>query len=101
MHMTVRITVSLPDDVHAALTRIADASNVSGSAVVRTILSDALPRMTSVLDYLGAVKPEDAPRVTAELDAWAEGLRAVVRDAPDALGPLRTMLDPKPEDADE
>lgn len=94
--MTVRITVSLPDDVHASLTRLADASNISASAVVRSILSDVLPRMTSVLDFLGTVPPSDAPALGAELDAWGQRLQELMHDAPESMKPFRDLLDPPP-----
>jgi Arc/MetJ-type ribon-helix-helix transcriptional regulator len=93
MHMTVRITVSLPDDVHATLVRVADASHISASAVVRAVLADVLPKMTGILDYLGTVKPEDAPAMVEQLDAWAKDMRHLMHDAPPVLGEFRTLLD--------
>ena len=82
MHMTVRITVSLPDDVHAGLVRIAEGSHISASAVVRTVLSDAVPRLTSVLEFLGTVKAHEVPQITADLDAWARNFKALSEGKP-------------------
>jgi len=93
VHMTVRLSVSLPDDVHADLLRIAGASNISAGAVIRALLSESLPRLTSVMEFLGTVQPSDVPAVAAELDAWATDLRGLMHDAPDALGSFRTYLD--------
>lgn len=100
-HMTVRITVSLPDDVHAAVTRVAAASHISTSSVVRAILSDVIPKMTGILDYLGTIDPADAKAAGAELDAWAAGLRDVLHDAPPVLGGFRNLLDEAPEKGEE
>ena len=93
--MTVRITVTLPDDLHAALVKIGDSSHVSASAVVRSILSDVLPRMTSVLEFLGSGEPMTAE--TAErLDVWSRDLRTVLHDAPDMFEAFRTVIDEPP-----
>jgi predicted transcriptional regulator len=100
--MTVRLSVSLPDDVHAQLVRLAEASNISAGAVVRSVLSDVLPRMTSVLEYLGSVKPADAPAEVRNLEAWSASLQALLHDAPESLGSFRTLLDqPSPGGDDE
>lgn len=98
--MTVRITVSLPDNVHSDLVRIAEGSNISVSAVIRTVLSDTIPRMTSVLEFLGNVSPADAPALAADLDVWAASLRDLMHNAPESFGSVRTMLDAPPEDGD-
>lgn len=91
--MTVRLSVSLPDDVHADLQRVAAASNISAGAVIRSVLSDALPRMTSVLEYLGTVPPARAADEVAGLDAWAAQMRALLHEAPPALEPFRDLMD--------
>ena len=96
-HMTVRITVSLPDDVHADLVRVAGSSNVSASSVVRAVLSDVLPKITGILDYIGTVSPTQAAPMADELEAWAADLRTLLHDAPPVLGPFRQMLDESPE----
>lgn len=104
MHMTVRITVSLPDDVHADLLRVAGASNVSASAVVRAMLSDLLPKVTGVLDFLQAsppITPDAAGAMVNDLDAWMNDLRGVLHEAPPALGGFRNLLDDTAEKGDE
>ena len=93
MHMTVRITVSLPDDMHADLLRVAGSSNISASAVVRALLSEVLPKMTGILDYLGTVTPAQAAPLADEIDAWSASLRTLLHDAPRALDGFRTALD--------
>ena len=98
MHMTVRITVSLPDDTHATLVRLADASDVSAASVVRMILADVLPKMSSVLDVLGKIEPTDAPRHVAELDAWAAQMRRLMHDAPETLRAFRNVFDEADDD---
>ena len=95
--MTVRISVSLPDDVHADLVRIAASSNISAASVIRAVLSDIVPKMSGMLEYLGNVKPSDAPAMLEELDAWSADLRVLLHDAPPALGSVRRMFDEKPE----
>lgn len=101
MHMTVRITVSLPDNVHADLLRVAGESNVSASSVVRAVLSDVLPKMTGILDYLGTITPAEARPVAEELDAWTASLRTLLHDGPPVLGDFRTMLDEAPEGGEQ
>lgn len=79
--MTTRLSISLPDDLHAQVTRIAENSHVSVASTVRAILADVVPRMTSVLDYLGT-----APTITqddvSEADAWLRDLQALYERAP-------------------
>jgi hypothetical protein len=91
------MSISLPDAVHADLLRVAAASNVSAAAVVRAVLSDLLPRMTGVLDYLGAVPPERVGSIRDELDLWSAELRTLMRTAPEALKPFQGLV----EDDDE
>lgn len=89
--MTTRLSISLPDDLHAQVTRIAENSRVSVASTVRAILADVVPRMTSVLDYLGT-----APTITqddvSEADAWLRDLQALYERAPatyrDAVGEI-------------
>lgn len=100
-HMTVRITVSLPDDSHATLVRLAEASDVSASAVVRMILADVLPKMASVLDFLGTVTPETAGKTAQELDVWAAQMRTLMHQGPESLGDFRGVLDDPPGQGDE
>ena len=96
--MTVRISVSLPDQLHDQLLRLASTSNVSEASTVRAVLSDVVPRMASVLDYLGT-----APEVTAsdvdEADAWLADLRRLYDRAPDtfreAIGQAPVPVDPR------
>ena len=99
--MTTRITVSLPDDVHADLVRVASASNISASAVVRAVLSDLLPRMTGILEFIGTVTPESAAEVVKDVDAWTADLRTVLHSAPDAFEGFRTVMDEGPEGGGE
>lgn len=95
--MTVRISISLPDDLHAQVVRIAESSHVSVASTVRAILADVLPRMTSVLDYIGT-----APAITQsdveDADAWLRDLRALYERAPatyrDAVGDVRFDVPP-------
>lgn len=96
--MTVRITVSLPDDAHATLVRLAEASDVSASAVVRMILADVLPKMASVLDFLGTVTPETAGKTAEDLDVWAAQMRAHLQSGPPILGDFRNVLDEREAD---
>jgi hypothetical protein len=91
--MTKRLTVSLPDEVHDALVRLASTSHISTSAVVRAILADVVPKMTTVLEYLGNLDPADVPHVAEELDAWAVDLREHLHSAPDVLEQFRTSMD--------
>ena len=95
--MTVRVTVSLPDDIHTTLKRLAGASNISEAAVVRAVLSETLPRLTSVLDYLGTVTPAEAAEKVGQVDAWAKDLRELLHDAPEGFESFRTVLD-EPEE---
>lgn len=96
--MTVRITVSLPDDLHADLVRVAGSSNVSASAVVRAMLSDLLPRMVGIMDYLGAITPAEAAPLVDQVDVWAADLRTLMHDAPGPLAGWRGVLDDPPAD---
>lgn len=101
VHMTVRLSVSLPDDLHADLVRVGAASNISASAVVRAVLSDLLPRMTGILDYLASVPPSEVAPMAGAIDAWAADLRTVLHDAPDPLAGWRGVLDELPPVGDE
>lgn len=79
-----RLSITLPDDLYAQIQRIADGSHVSVASTVRAILSDIVPRTTSVMDYLGS-----SPVVTqADLsvaDVWLEDLRALYDRAPETF----------------
>src|SRR5450830_797675 len=96
--MTARISVSLPDDIHASLVRVSASSNVSVASVVRAILSDIVPRMTSVMDYLGT-GPTITPAEVSEADVWLKDLTALYERAPatfrDAVGDF-PLFDPPP-----
>jgi len=96
VRMTVRLSVTLPDDVHADLLRVAGSSNISASAVIRALLSDVLPRLTGILDYIGAMSPSDVGPVVEDLDVWTVGLRALLHDAPPLLEGFRAVLDEPP-----
>ena len=102
LHMTVRISVSLPDSLHEQVKRVADASHVSVAATVRAVLADVMPRMTSILDYLGTA-PTITPGDVQAADAWLQDLQRLYDDAPptfrDAIGPGR--FDPPPETGNE
>jgi hypothetical protein len=102
MHMdtkTVRITVSLPRELHRSLVQAADASNISASAMVRAILSDLLPRLTSVLELIGSVP---VPAKTVEdVDAWTKELRGLLHDAPHPFEAFGTVLDKPSEEGEE
>lgn len=93
VRMTVRLSVSLPDDMHADLLRLAGASHISAGALVRALLSETLPRLTSVMDFLGTVPVGDTRVMAAQVDAWTNDLRLLMHDAPDVLAPFRTYLD--------
>jgi len=89
-HMT-RISVTLPDDLHEQLARLAASSNVSVASTVRAILSDVVPRMSNVMHYLGtAARPTDAELTDA--DAWLQDLQRLYENAPptfrDVVGPI-------------
>lgn len=93
VRMTVRLSLTLPDDMHADLLRVGAASNISAAAVVRAVLSDLLPRMVGIMDYLGAITPAEAAPMAGAIDAWAAELRTVLHDAPDPLAGWRGVLD--------
>ena len=103
VNMTVRMSISLPEDLHAQVVRIAESSHVSVASTVRAILADVLPRMTSVLDYLGT-----APTITqaevSEADAWLRDLRALYERAPatyrDAVGEIKFDAPPSSDGHD-
>ena len=102
MHMdtkTVRITVSLPRELHAQLVRVAAASNISTSAVMRSILSDVLPRLTSVLELIGSVPV--TPKTVDDVDAWTKELRTLLHDAPHPFEAFGTVLDERDREGDE
>lgn len=99
--MTVRLSVSLPDEVHADLKRIADASHISAASVVRAVLADLLPRMTSVLDHIGNTPPDAVGPMVDEIDAWTLSLRRLLHDAPEVMGEFRTLLDQQENGGDE
>lgn len=94
---TVRLSVSLPDDIYASVLRLANASNVSCSATVRAILSDVVPRMTSVMDYLGT-HPDVGQTDVADADLWLHELQALYSRAPatfkDAVGDFQIVPPP-------
>jgi len=101
MHMTpktVRITVSLPRELHAQLVRVAAASNISTSAVMRSILSDVLPRLTSVLELIGSVPV--TPKTVDDVDAWTKELRVLLHDAPHPFEAFGTVLDERLEEGE-
>jgi len=89
MHMTIRITVSLPDDLHAQLLRVAAESHISSSAVIRAVLSDLLPKMTGILDYL-ATNPPTSEMVDAA-EAWSRDVEKVLQSGPEVFGTLRHL----------
>jgi len=95
--MTVRLSVSLPDTVHADLLRLAAASNISAAAVIRAVLSDVVPRMTNVIEYMGTITPEEVGPLVEKVDAWAGDLATLLHDAPDPFGEFRNVLDDDPE----
>ena len=92
VHMTVRMMISLPDDLHASLVQAANASNISAAAMVRAVLSDLLPRLTSVLELIGSGAPVPAKTVE-DVDAWTKELRGLLHDAPHPFEALGTVLD--------
>ena len=100
MHMTTRITVSLPDELHASLVRAANASNISASAMVRAVLSDLLPRLTSVLDLIGSGAPV-TPKTVDDVDAWTKELRVLLHDAPHPFEAFGTVLDEPHREGEE
>ena len=89
MAKTVRITISLPADVHAQLVRVGAASNVSAAAVIRAVLSDLLPKMTGILDYLATNPP--TTEMVDQADAWARDVESVLQSGPEVFGGLRHL----------
>jgi len=94
--MTIRLTVSIPDDLHAQLLRVAAESHISAAAVIRAVLSDLLPKMTGILDYL-AMNPPTA-KMVGEADAWARDVEAVLQSGPEVFGALRHLEEPPARD---
>lgn len=98
--MTTRLSVTLPEDLHAQLQRLADSSHVSLASTVRAILADVVPRMASVLDYIGTAHPVTSTDVD-EADAWLKDLAGLYDRAPKnfrgAIGD-RPVFDPPPRD---
>lgn len=90
---TVRITVSLPRDLYAQLVRVAAESHVSSSAVIRAVLSDLLPKMTGILDYLATNPP--TTEMVDQADAWARDVESVLQSGPEVFGTLRHLGGPK------
>lgn len=80
--MTVRLSISLPDELHDQLAQLAAASNVSIAAVTRAILSDVVPPMTTVLGYIGTLTPEQQRGVLPEIDRWERDAQALLERAP-------------------
>ena len=89
MHMTIRITVSLPDDLHAQLLRVGAESHISASAVIRAVLSDLLPKMTGILDYLATNPP--TKEMVSGAEAWARDVESVLQSGPEVFGGLRHL----------
>jgi Arc/MetJ-type ribon-helix-helix transcriptional regulator len=87
--MTIRITVSLPDDIHADLVRVGAESHISAAAVIRAVLSDLLPKMTGILDYLATNPP--TTKMVGEAEAWARDVDAVLQSGPEVFGALRHL----------
>ena len=94
--MTIRITVSLPDDLHAQLLRVAAESHISSSAVIRAVLSDLLPKMTGILDYLATNPP--TKEMLSGAEAWARDVESVLQSGPEVFGALRHVEGPLPRD---
>lgn len=90
--MSVRLSITLPDELHAQLSRIAAASHVSLAAAARTILADTVPKLTSVLEYLGT-HPTPERAVVTEVDAWADEMRRLLQTAPEPFRDLRESFD--------
>jgi predicted transcriptional regulator len=99
--MTTRLTISLPDDLHATLVRLADSSNISVAAFIRAVLSETVPRMTSILEYLGTVTPEEVAGTVESVDAWTRDLQGLLHTAPDPFHAFRTVLDAPIQERDE
>ena len=96
--MSTRMSITIPDELHADLTRLADASHISLASTVRAILSDVVPRMASVLDYIGTA-PTISEDEVGEANAWLVDLQKLYDRAPqtyrDAIGD-RPNFDPPP-----
>lgn len=92
-----RLSITLPDDLYEQVQRISASSHVSAASTVRAILADVVPRMTSVIEYLGS-----APTITSadvrEADAWLSDLRSLYERAPasfrDAVGDINFEVAP-------
>ena len=87
--------ISLPDDLHASLVQAAKGSNISAAAMVRAVLSDLLPRLTTVLELVGSGVPV-TPKTVEDVDAWTKELRGLLHDAPHPFEALGTVLDEPP-----
>lgn len=99
-HVTTRLSVSLPDDLAVQLARLAASSHVSMAATIRAILADVVPRMSSVLDYLGTAPSVQATDVN-EANAWLKELHALYDRAPatfrEAVGDFQLLPPPSSE----
>ena len=89
-HMTVRLTVSLPDDLYAQVQRVAQASRVSASSVVRAAVAELVPRTTKVLDFMGS-EPAVTQQDVTDVDVWARELRAFIEKSTPAV--MRPLVD--------
>lgn len=96
VHMTVRLSISMPDELHAQLVAIANASHVSVAAATRAILSDIVPRMSGLLDYLGTVSPDEARDQLPDVERWEQDVRAVLGAAPEPFAQFRDAFDGNP-----
>jgi len=94
------MTISLPDDLHAALVQAADASNISAAAMIRAVLSDLLPRLTSVLELIGSGAPVTSKTVD-DVDAWTKELRVLLHEAPHPFEGFGTVLDKTDPEVEE
>lgn len=85
-HMTVRISVSLPDALHADLLALSEIEHHSVAAVVRAVLTDTVPKMLHIAKYLSGA--ELTPALMASTEELEDALRRVAAswDLPDSEG---------------
>jgi metal-responsive CopG/Arc/MetJ family transcriptional regulator len=95
--MTVRLTVSLPDDLYAHVIRVAEASRVSASSIVRAAVAELVPRTARMLDFMGT-EPSVTPEQAAAVETFGEDLKRFLDLAPEALRPLIEALQDRPDE---
>ena len=68
--MTVRISVSLPDDLHASLLQLASIDHQTVASTVRALLLDSVPQMLILAEYInGNLRNPGVLAATDELES--------------------------------